>query len=171
MGDDAEYQMERMASGSPTSDQAGKYVYCLIEGIGEEVWHWEPATRVVGFFAALYHERQIGRDCFLSKGIPIEFEIDDLVEDDARSAAPAEVGETVIIDEIVFHIAENESAATHEIIVLDREDIEPLKTASQGQMRSADSLRDKMLAELVMEMAEYMEAEPQQGPFIFAREL
>lgn len=158
-----------MAASSTMADPGRKYVYCLVEDIGEEVWHWTPGARIKGIFARLCNERRIGRECFLTRGIPVGFEIDDLAEDDRHSAA--DPGPRVIIDGMAFHLAENEAQATHEIIVMHRDDAENLLAAANARMRSAKSLRARMLAELWTVMSEFMKAEPQQTFFIFAREL
>ena len=150
-------------------DRDRKYVYCLIDGIGEEVWHWTPGARVMGVFAALCHEGRIGRDCFLSRGIPVGFAIDDIIEDD--DPARNDAGPSLIIDQMTFHPATHEAEATHEIIVLHRDEAQRLKTEAIAQMRAARSLRGRMLAELWREMAGFIETEPQQTSFIFAREL
>jgi hypothetical protein len=158
------------ASRTTIADRGRKNVYCLVEGIGEEVWHWTPGARIMGVFSQLCNKRRIGRQCFLAQGIPVGFEIDELAEDVPRTGA-ADAGQPGVIDGMAFHRAQNEAEATHEIIVMHRNDVENLKAEANACLRSPKSLRDRMVAELWMEMAAFIQAEPQQTVFIFAREL
>lgn len=70
-----------------------------------------------------------------------------------------------------FYIANSDADATHEVIVLSREDANLLKGEVVRQKSSAKTLKEKMLADMLEEMVSVMEADSQRNAFVFARKL
>ena len=181
MGDDAEYYMEqqeeearfKQACEYAALDQNRKPLLCWADGVGyeDEIWSWEPLNKILGIFSKLHRERQIGTDCFLASSVPIQGEEEDW---DHGYASPLETDDLrviKVIGKLEFYIANSEPDTTHEVIVLSRHDADLLKGEVVRQKRSAKTLREKMLAEMLEEMVSVVEAASQRNVFVFARTL
>ena len=70
-----------------------------------------------------------------------------------------------------FYVANSENDTTHEIIVLSQNDATLLKNEAARQKCLAKILKEEMLAEMLEEMALFIEGNSQQNVFIFARTL
>ena len=70
-----------------------------------------------------------------------------------------------------FYIANSEADATHEVIVLSRDDAKLLSAEVGRQKISAKTLKEKMLVEMLEEMVSVIEAHSQRNAFVFARKL
>lgn len=179
MSDDAEYYIEQQKEEVrfkqdeyAALDRNRKPVLCWADGVAceDEIWGWEPLTRINGTFSDLHGERQIGSDCFLTSSVPIGDEEDwdneyaGLHETDDRR-------EIKFVDKLEFYIANREADATHEVIVLSRYDADLLRREVVRQKSSAKTLKEKMVAEMLEEMISVIEADPQRNAFVFARKL
>lgn len=181
MGDDAEYYIEEQeeearfkhASESAALDYKRKPLLCWADGVGyeDEVWSWEPLNRILGVFSNLHRERQIGSDCFLASSVPIEADEEDLDKEYASPLETDDLSEIKFVDELEFYIANSEPDATHEVIVLCRDDADLLRVEVIRQKSSAKTLKEKMLAEMLEEMVSVIEADSQRKAFVFARKL
>jgi hypothetical protein len=181
MGDDAEYYIEQEglaarfegASEYAAPDSKSKPLLCWADGVGyeDEIWSWEPMNRVPGIFFKLYGETKIGSDCFLANSVPIEDDEEGWGKEYARQPAPDNRREMTFVDGLKFCIADNEADATHEVIVLSRQDADLLREEVVRQKSSAKSLKEKMLAEMLEEMVSVIEADSKRKTFVFARKL
>lgn len=181
MGDDAEYYIEqqaeealfKQASEYAALDSRRKPLLCWADGVGyeDEIWSWEPMSRILGVFSSLHGERQIGSDCFLAGGVPIVGDEADWDDEYARRPATDDLRETTFVDGLMFYIANNEADATHEVIVLSRKDAAPLSGEVVRQKNSAKTLKEKILVEMLEEMVSVIEAGPRLNTFVFARRL
>lgn len=191
MGDDAEYYIEQeglaarfeRASEYAASDSGSKPLLCWADGVGyeDEIWSWEPMSKVPGIFFNLYGEKKIGSDCFLANSVPIEEDEANWEneEDDeegwdkeyTRQLATENRREMTFVDRLKFYIAENEADATYEVIVLSRKDADLLRKEAVRQKSSAKSLKEKMVAEMLEEMVSVIEVDSKHKTFVFARKL
>jgi hypothetical protein len=181
MGDDAEYYIEqqeeearfRQACEYATLDPNSKSLLCWADGVAyeDEIWSWEPLNRILGIFFNLHRERQIGSDCFLASGVPIDGDEEDWDNECASPLETDEIREIKVVDELEFYIANSEVDATHEVIVLSRCDADPLRKEALRQKSFAKTLKEKMLAEMLEEMVSVIEADSQRNAFVFARTL
>jgi len=176
MGDDAEYyieQQEEEASFKQACDYAAlecnrKSVLCWADRYADEIWSWEPLSRVLGVFSNLYNVRQVGIDYFLASSIPVD---EDTNNEYTSSSKPDDLSEIKLIEELEFYVANSEVEATHEVIVLSRQDTAQLKEEAVRLKSSANTLKEVMLYEMLEEMISYIEAHLQKNRFVFAREL
>ncbi len=122
-------------------------------------------------FSNLYRERQIGSDCFLASSVPIEGDEEDWDNEYASQLETDDLGEIKFVDELEFYIANSEADATHEVIVLSRNDADLLRGEVGRQKSSAKTLKEKMLAEMLEEMVSVIEADSHRKAFVFARTL
>lgn len=181
MGDDAEYYLEqqeeeaqfKQASEYAALDHNRKPLLCWADGVGyeDEIWSWEPLNKILGIFASLHEERQIGSDCFLVSRVPIEGYAEDWDQEGAIPLKTNPLGEIKFIGELEFYIASNEADATHEVIVLSRDDADVLREEVVRRKSSAKTLKEKMLAEMLEEMVSVIEADSHRNAFVFARKL
>lgn len=181
MGDDAEYYEEehdeearfKRASEYAALDHNRKPLLCWADGVGceDEIWSWEPLNRILGIFSSLHRERQIGSDFFLASSVPIEGYEEDWDKEYAGPGETDDFKELKFIDELEFCIANGEADATHEVIVLSRNDADLLKGEVIRQKGSAKTLKEKMLAEMLEEMVSVIEADSLRNVFVFARKL
>lgn len=181
MGDDAEYYMEQQAEEArfrqtcedAARDCNGKPLLCWADGVAyeDEIWSWEPLDKILGIFSNLHRERQIGSDCFVASGVPIEGDGDDWDNEDASPLETNNLREIKFVGELKFFSANSEAEATHEVIVLSRYDAEMLRNEVVRQKSSAKTLKEKMLAEMLEEMVSVIEADSQRNAFVFARKL
>lgn len=182
MGDDAEYYIEQMeeearsrqackeSSERDRLEQNRKPVFCWTDGLADEIWEWQPLARILGVFATIHNISQIGSDCFLSSGIPIEDDED--WDDEYTSPIEADdSNEIKLVEELEFYVANSEDEATHEIIVLSQHDATLLKDEAAKQKGLVKTLKEEMLAEMLEEMALFIEGDSQRNVFIFARTL
>jgi hypothetical protein len=181
MGDDAEYYMEqqeeearfRQACEFAALDLNSKPLLCWADGVGyeDEIWSWEPLSRILGIFSHLHRERQIGSDCFLAGSVPIEGDQEDSDNEHASPFETNNLREIKFVGELKFYIANSEAEATHEVIVLSRYDAENLRNEVVRQKGSAKTLKEKMLVEMLEEMVSVIEADSRRNAFVFARKL
>lgn len=181
MGDDAEYYIEqqkeearfRQACEFAALDLNSKPLLCWADGVGyeDEIWSWEPLSRILGIFSNLHRERQIGSDCFLAGSVPIEGDEEDWNNEHASPLEKNDLTKIKFVGELKFYIANSEADATHEVIVLSRYDAEMLRKEAVRQKSSAKTLKEKMLAEMLEEMVSVVEADSQRNSFVFARNL
>ena len=181
MGDDAEYYIEqqeqearfKQASEYAALDSNSKPLLCWADGVGyeDEIWSWEPMTKILGIFSNLHRERQIGSDCFLASRVPTAVEEEDGDSEYARPLETDDLRGIKFVDELKFYIANSEADATHEVIVLSRKDADLLRGEVVRQKSSAKTLKGKMLAEMLEEMVSVIEADSQRKAFVFARKL
>jgi hypothetical protein len=181
MGDDAEYYMEqqetearfKQACEDAALEHNEKPLLCWADGVGaeDELWSWQPLNRILGVFSNLHKERQIGSDCFLASSVPIEGDEEDWDDEYPQPLETDDCREIKLVDNLEFYIANSEEDATHEVIVLSRHDVNLLKEEVVRQESSAKTLKEKMLAEMLDEMASVMEGHPQRSVFVFARKL
>lgn len=181
MGDDAEYYMEQQeeearfknACEYAALDRNRKPLLCWADGVGyeDEIWSWEPLNKILPIFSKLHGERQIGTDCFLASSVPIQGEEEDWDYHNARPRETDDLRVIKVLGKLEFYIANGESDATLEVIVLSRLDADLLKGEVARQKRSAKTLRENMLAEMLEEMVSVIEADSQRNVFVFARTL
>lgn len=137
----------------------------------EEIWSWEPLDKILGIFPNLHTKRQIGSDCFLASGVPIEGDKEDWNNEDASPVKTDNLRKIKFVGELEFYIANSEADGTHEVIVLSRPDADLLRREVVRQKRSAKTLKEKMVAEMLEEMVSVIEADSQRSAFVFARKL
>jgi hypothetical protein len=179
MGDDAEYYIEqqeierRLAEAFKNAelDRNRKSLLTWAGGLEDEVWSWEPLERIDGVFADLYERCQIGSDFFLAISVPIGDEGEDWNAESRPSSKSADRSKVKSVDGLEFLVTASATDATHEVIILSRNDGPFLRAEASKQRRSAKALRDKMLSEMIEAMASFIESESQQSVFVFAREL
>lgn len=181
MGDDAEYYIEQQEGEArfkqtceyAALDRNRKPLLCWADGVGyeDEIWSWEPLNRILGIFSNLHRERQIGSDCFLASSVPIEGDEEDWDNEYASPLETDDLREIKFVDELEFYMANGEADATHEVIVLSRYDADMLRGEVVRQKSSARTLKEKMLAEMLEEIAKVIEADSQRSTFVFARKL
>jgi hypothetical protein len=181
MGDDAEYYIEQQeeeaqfgqACEDAALDQNRKPLLCWADGVGyeDEIWSWEPLNKILGVFSNLHREREIGSDCFLASRVPIEGDEEDWDNEYTSPRETDDLREIKFVDELEFHLASSEADATHEVIVLSRHDAALLRGEVVRQKSSAKTLKEKMLAEMLEQMASVIEANSHRNVFVFARKL
>jgi hypothetical protein len=158
VGDDAEYQMELDSEADSQAElerqsaeaEPCRPLLCWDDGELGYIWDWEPATRVYGIFSDLHDYENVGTMSFLSIGVPSELDVP---------------------DELGSFRAESSDAATHEVIVLTRNDIDPLVDVASKMRDGVPTLKEEMIAGMFEAMVLFMEAEPERGMFLFARTL
>jgi hypothetical protein len=181
MGDDAEYYMEQQEEEGRFThvcvdaalDSKRKPILCWADGVAyeDEIWSWEPLNKIFGIFSNLHREKQIGSDCFVASGVPIEGDEEDWENETASPLETNDLREIKLVGELKFYIANSEADATYEVIVLSRYEAEMLKKEVVRQKSSAKTLKEKMLAEMFEEMVSAIEADSQRSAFVFARKL
>ena len=181
MGDDAEYYIEqqqhegrfRQAREDAALDHSRKPLLCWADGFGceDEIWSWEPLDRILGIFSTLHKKRHIGSDCFLASRVPNEGDEEDWDNENAIPLETNDLRDIKFVNELEFQIANSEDDATHEVIVLSRYDAQTLREEVVRQKSSAKTLKEKMLAEMLEEMASVIEANEQRNAFVFARKM
>jgi hypothetical protein len=181
MGDDAEYYIEqreeearfKRASAYATPDSYSKPLLCWADGVeyDDEIWSWQPRSRIPGIFSNLHGERRIGSDCFLASRVPSEGVEEDWDNEYPSPPANDAPGGIKFVDGLEFHVADSETDATHEVIVLSRKDAVLLRGEVVRRKSSAKTFKETMLAEMLEEMISLIEADPQRNAFVFAREL
>jgi hypothetical protein len=82
MGNAAECMMELQAEEAQWQayelaqlDEPRRPLLCWADGELEDIFDWEPGTKLLGIFLAFHRQYNIGRKCFLSKGVPREGEV------------------------------------------------------------------------------------------------
>jgi hypothetical protein len=179
MGDDAEYYMEQQEEGirfnqaceNAMLDRNRKPLLCWTDGCADEIWNWEPLTKVLGVFSELHNVNQVGSDCFLSSGIPVEDDEEDWDDEYPSSVETNDSSKIKFIDGLEFYVANSENEATHEVIVLSQDDVTLLKDEVTQRKISAKTLKEEMLAEMLEEIMSFIEADLQRNMFVFARKL
>lgn len=157
MGDAAEYMMELQAEEAQWKanelaqlDEPRRPLLCWADGELEDIFDWEPGTRILGIFLAFHRQCKIGRKCFLSKGVPKEAEV---------------------ISGFNSLYACDKSNATHEILVASREDAVLMREQVETARIAAQTLKDRLLADMLDAMASFIESEQSRDVFVFARTL
>ena len=181
MGDDADYYIEQQeeearfnrASEYSVLDHNRKPLLCWADGVGyeDEIWSWEPLDKILGIFSNLHRERQIGSDCFLASSVPIEGDEEILNDKDYSLLEPDNLRGKKLVGELEFYTSNSEADATYEVLVLSRPDADLLREEVVRRKKSAKTLKEKMLAEMLEEMASAIETDSQQNAFVFARKL
>jgi hypothetical protein len=181
MGDDADYYIEQQEEEARFNraceysilDHKRKPLLCWADGVAyeDEIWSWEPLDKILGIFSNLHRERQIGIDCFLASSVPIEGDAEDWNNEDASLLESDNLREKKFVGELEFYIANSEADATHEVIVLSRHDADLLRQEVVGRKKSAKTLKETMLAEMLEEMALAIETDSERNAFVFARKL
>lgn len=157
MGDDAEYMMELQAEEAAERlvlqaemDAPCKPLLTWVDGELEDLWDWEPATRVLDVFGRLHRESGLGTTAFASNGVPT---VD-------------EVGRGAVGD---FQV--DASGANYEVIILSHDDEAALDAAATELQRRENRLLDRLLGEMLDTILEFIESHPEQRAFVFARAL
>jgi hypothetical protein len=157
MGDAAEYMMELQAEEAQWQayelaqlDEPRRPLLCWAEGELDDIFDWEPGTKILGIFLAFQRHYKIGKKRFLSKGIPREGEV---------------------ASGFNSRYACDKSNATHEILVASREDVVLMREQAEIAKIDAQTLKERMLADMLDAMANFIESEPSRDVFVFARTL
>lgn len=157
MGDVAEYMMELQAEEAQWQayelaqlDEPRRPLLCWADGELEDIFDWEPGTKILGIFLAFHRQRKIGRKCFLSKGVPREAEV---------------------ASGFNSRYACDKSSATHEILVASRDDVVLMREQAEIARIAAQNLKERMLADMLDAMANFIETESGRDVFVFARTL
>ena len=179
MGGDAAYYMEQQEEESRFKqaceyaelNRNRKLLLCWTDGDAYEIWDWKPLTKILGIFSNLYNINKIGSDCFLSKGIPLEYDMENWDDEYADTIESIDSMDIKRIDDLKFYIANSEDEATYEVIILSRKDADMLKDEAVRWKSSAKTLKEEMLAEMLEEMVLFIKAYSHRSVFVFAREL
>ena len=157
MGDAAEYMMELQAEEAQWQayelaqlDEPRRPLLCWAEGELVDIFDWEPGTKILGIFLAFHRQYKIGKKCFLSKGVPREGEV---------------------ASGFNSRYACDKTNATHEILVASREDVVLMREQAESARIDAQTLKERMLADMLDAMANFIEAESGRDVFVFARTL
>lgn len=152
MGDDTENstELDDETGGEAAEDEPCRPLLCWADDELGYIWDWEPGSRVMGLFADLHDFEGIGGKSFLSVGVPSESDIASGLDD---------------------YRAPSADAATHEVIVLTRKDIDPLADAAEALRENPSAPLDEMVAGMLEAMVLFMEAESRRAVFLFARTL
>ena len=190
MGDDAEYYMEQQEEEKRFRQQCQqealyrnkKFLVCFTDGCSEELWDWEPLVEVPDIFFNLHSNENIGSEYFLSIGIPErdddEYwdEEDDLEYDESGDGYSDQVEEfeckeVKVVGGFEFFVPNDKADGTHEVLILSQNDVIPLKNVIAKMKSFATSLIDRMIIEMIEEVAAFMEGNVTQKAFIFTREI
>ena len=192
MGDDAEYYIEqqekearfeeacRLAAEEEHRRSLLRSLLCWVDGVGYEVWCWEPRIRVVGCFSHLHRNMNIGNGFFLASDIHakadeellLDEENDSLMcEQETSSFETEPSGVLRDLEEVPFYLAQCEEVARYEVITVSRKDIALLKAEAARQKDLAHNLKEQLLAEMIAEMASFIEQKAEAQSFVFAREI
>lgn len=148
-------------------------IKCLItwtDGIQDELWDWSPAARVQGIFAELHNAKKIGKECFLVNNLPQYSDGDD--SDDSTEQSGANQDSLYdLIKKLKTFAVDSQSEALCEIIILSKADKKLLGHEVVRQRKEAKSLKEEMVPSMFLEMISYMESEPRQDVYVFAREI
>jgi hypothetical protein len=158
VGDDAEYMMELQVEEDAAErlvlqSEMGaprKPLLTWVDGELEDLWDWEPATRVLDVFGRLHRESGLGTTAFASIGVPMV----------------GEVGRGAVGD---FQV--DASVANYEVIILTHDDEVALDAASTELQRRENCLLDRMRGEMLDTILEFIASHPEQRAFVFARTL
>ena len=127
-------------------------------------------SRELGVFSNLYNSKKIGSEYFLSCNLPEqEHEYED--EEFETSMEVEESYDVKLIDGLKFGIVTNENDANSEVLLLSQKDIAPLKIEAIRQKNCAKSLKEQIISEMLEEMVSFMESNPNEKLFIFARDI
>lgn len=188
---DAEYYIQQQeeearlqqASEYAASERNSKPLLCWTDQLpGEEVWSWQPLSKVSGVFAELYEQKQIGTEYFTASRIPaIDDESDWDDEEDAsddenewddeedRSLQVDSADALKIVSNWKFTLVESEQVAIYEVLVVSRQDADRLRSEAVRQQAASTNLKQRMVAEMLEEMAAFINADSQSTVFVFAR--
>jgi hypothetical protein len=154
MGDAAEYMMELQTEEEQwqayelsRQDEPRKPLLCWADGELDYIFDWEPGTKILGVFQGFHRQRKIGRKCFLSKGVPRESEV---------------------ASGFNSRYACDKTNATHEILVVSRQDAVLMREQAEISRNDAQTLKDRMLADMLDAMADFIETEENRSVFVFA---
>jgi len=158
VGDDAEYMMELEAEEAAHErlvlqsqmDAPRRPLLTWVDGELDDVWDWEPATRVLDVFGQLHRESGLGSAVFSSIEVPTVDEAERAPIDDFRVEA---------------------SGANYEVIILSHDDEVILDAKSSELQAPENRLLDRMLGEMLDTMLAFIRSRPEQHVFLFARVL
>jgi hypothetical protein len=174
---DAEYYMEQQeeearfqqASEDAAREGNSKLLLCWTDKLpGEEVWSWKPMSTILGIFAELHQQKQIGTEYFIASQIPT---IDDDEWDDEEDT-PLQIdssGELKMVDKWEFVLAQSEHVGLYEVLVVSRHDINGLHSEAKRQQVASKTLKQRMLAEMLEAMAAFINEDGKSTIFVFAR--
>jgi hypothetical protein len=157
MGDAAEYMMELQAEEEQwqayklfRQDEPRRPLQCWADGELDYIFDWEPGTKILGVFLGFHRQHKIGMKCFLSKGVPRESEV---------------------ASGFNSRYACDKTNATHEILVASRKDAALMRKQAETARNDALTLKDRILADMLDAMADFIETESNRDVFVFARTL
>ena len=125
-------------------------VNCWVDGELDEIWDWEPATRILDVFETLHAETGLGSVVFLAVDVPPESELD--------------------VDLTPRH-AQSPDDAAYEVIIVSHDDEVVLEAAQADLGAPGRPARDRVIAGMLGAMAEFVESQPERDKFVFARTL
>jgi hypothetical protein len=170
---DAEYYMEQQEEEArfqqaSTSDKDTKLLLCWTDKRpGEEVWDWQPLSKVPGIFAELHKQQHIGTEYFLARRLPT-------IEEDGDTEVTS-LGSMYSADEVKtiqtwdFVLAKSDDMNIYEVLVVSRQDSDRLQSEAIKQQAASTTLKQTMVAEMLEEMAVFINADRQSTVFVFAR--
>ena len=174
MGDDAEYYMEQereeamcqQAEENSRLYDNTKSLYFWVDGEMDEIWEWQPMTRVKNIFFDLYNYKKIGQEYFLVVDIPfIDYWDDQFIERNKDTT------KSKVMNNLEFNITNDEDKAKYEIIILSKKDLFNLKIEAVEIKKDATSLKETMLSEMLSEIVSLIENNKKKSTFLFAREI
>lgn len=157
MGDVADYMMElqieeKQWQAFELADQDGpkRPLLCWADGKLDHIFDWEPRTKILGIFLEFHKQNKIGRKCFLSRGVPKESDV-------AKGFNP--------------RYSCNRNNATHEVLITSQEDAALMRERSKAIKGNSPTLKERMIAEMLEAMADFIESDSNRDYFVFARTL
>jgi hypothetical protein len=148
-------------------------IKCLItwtDGIQDELWDWSPAARVQGIFSELHNTKKIGQEYFLVNNLPQYYDGEDN-DDSIEQSGINKNSLHDLIKKLKTFAVGSQSEALCEVIILSKADKKLLGHEVVRQRKEAKSLKEEMIPSMFLEMISYMESEPRQDVYVFAREI
>ena len=173
---DAEYYIEqqeeeaqfRHLSNAVNTQNVKPLFFWTDTGAGEAIWDWQPLSVVHGIFADLHQQKQIGSTYFIASSVPHIGEEDMWDDEDAPSPIPP-FGVIKMVGKWPFYLAENPQDAIYEVLVVSRRDAKLLGMEAKRQQAAATGLKQRMVAEMLVVMATYINNSERSQEFVFAR--
>jgi hypothetical protein len=153
VGDDAEYQIEldaeiaaaeRIASTSAGSSSS-RPAFVLVDSEFEEIWEASIPGRTPGLFAAV-RDSGVGLECFQTRWLP------------------PEVPNLASLDPFVVP-----NDGDYEVLIATERDAQALRHRADEMSAKDRALLDRVLADMFYAMAEYIEQNPGNKLYVFAR--
>ncbi|MBD1872011.1 hypothetical protein H6F75_00810 [Nodosilinea sp. FACHB-131] len=167
MGDDAEYWIEQQAEEltfekfeNPNSGL--KSLVCWLDDVETEIWNWAPGCRVPEWVYLLYKDLKVGGDFFLAKSIQADTDQD--VHPPAQNPFRA-------INGIVYELSNDNTEAHFEVIVISRQELSKIKETAERLKSQASNLKEECFAEMVDEIAVFIEEESYIESFVLHMEI